>query len=328
MNKIYSQLMFLTVIIFLLLGCKKNFPSDLDAFSLEMNFTQTEFKPILGRTTQYQDIFNAGESTLPLGFRISAIRTFDGKEAPELLKLFPVSIWKQPYTGLETTLAEIQAKRDTVMRPLWEIASHSGNLTMHGTSNSTVLKSYPDSGYYFDVEVSSSGGRRFFKNMLLTPTEEQPYAPFVERGNLYPTATINLLGDSTRTFVQPQIWFYKKGEGSSLSFKFLGPDLQPIKLSKFNNTNWDKLVHGFNKTFAKDSTSVRYDVAYPIPLVSTLKTDWASAGRATTFFGYSRIAFGGIRQFSGLEFDFSIYEKGDWEIIFFFPDEQPLFDND
>lgn len=327
MNQKYIQLMFLAVVL-LLSGCKKNFPSDLDAFSLDMNFTQTEFKPILGQTTQFQDIFNAGESTLPLSFRISAVRTFEGKEAPELLKLFPVSIWKQPYTGTEKSLAEIQAKRDTVMRPLWEIAQHSGNLTMHGTSNSTVLKSYPDSGYYFDVEVSSNGGSRFFKNMLLTPLKEQPYAPFVESGILRPTITMNLLGDSTRTPVQPQIWFYKKGEGSSLSFKFLGPDLQPIKLSRFNNTDWDRLVHGFNKTFDKDSTSVRYDVAYPIPLVPTLATEWTSGGRASTSFTFTRIAFGGIREFSGVRFDFNIYEKGDWEIIFFFPDEAPLFDND
>lgn len=309
-------------------SCKKNFPSDLDAFSLDMNFTQTEFKPVLGQTTQFQDIFNAGESTLPLSFRISAVRTFDGKEAPELLKLFPVSIWKQPYTGLEKSLAEIQAKRDTVLRPLWEIAQHSGNLTMHSASSSTVLKSYPDSGYYFDVEVSSNGGRRFFKDMQLIPLKEQPYAPLVENGFLYPDMTLNLLGDSTRTPIAPRIWFYKKGEGSSLSFKFLGPDLQPIKLSKFNNTEWDNLVHGFSKTFASDSTSVRYDVAYPIPLVPTLKTQWASAGKASIRFGYTRIAAGGLRDISALMFNFSIYEKGDWEIIFFFPDEKPLFDND
>lgn len=309
-------------------SCKKNFPSDLDAFSLDMNFTQTEFKPVLGKTTQYQDIFNAGESTLPLSFRISAVRTFDGKEAPELLKLFPVSIWKQPYTGGEKTLAEIQAKRDTVMRPLWEIGQHSGNLTMHAAASSIVLKSYPDSGYYFDVEVSSNGGRRFFKDMHLTPLKEQAYEPYVESGYLYPNTVINVVGDSTRTLVVPRIWFYKKGEGSSLSFKFLGPDLQPIKLSKFNNTDWDNLIHGFNKTFAADSTAVRYDVAYPIPLVPTLKTKWTSAGRASTAFTYTRIAAGGLRDIGAILFNFSIYEKGDWEIIFFFPDEKPLFDND
>lgn len=327
MNKIYIQLTLLAVLGFLLSGCKKNFPSDLDAFSLDMNFTETEFKPVLGRTTQYQDIFNAGESTLPLTFRISSVRTFEGKEAPELLKLFPVSIWKQPYTGNETSLAEIQAKRDTVMRPLWEIGEHAGNLTMHSASNSVVLKSFPDSGYYFDVEVSSNGGRRFFKNMHLSPLKEQPYAPYVENGALFPFAT-NVLGDSTRTLITPMVWFYKKGEGSSLSFKFLGPDLAPIKLSKFNETNWDKLVHGFNKTFSPDSTSVRYDVAYPVPLVPTLETSWATGGSATTNFVYSRIAFGGGREFGLVRFNFNIYEKGDWEIIFFFQDEKPLFDND
>jgi len=327
MKRKYIQLLFLTIFGMVFSSCKKNFPSDLDAFSLDMNFTQTEFKPILGQTTQYQDIFNAGESTLPLTFNISAVRTFEGKEAPELLKLFPVSIWKQPYTGAEKSLAEIQAKRDTVMRPLWEIGQHSGNLTMHGTSSSILLKSYPDSGYYFDVEVSSNGGRRFFKNMHLNPLKEQPYAPFVESGYLYPIS-LNLLGDSTRTLISPRVWFYKKGEGSSLSFKFLGPDLQPIKLSNFNNTDWDKLVHGFNKSFSSDSTSVRYDVAYPIPLVATLDTKWTSGGRASAFFSYSRIAFGGIREISGVQFNFSIYEKGDWEIIFFFPDEKPLFKND
>ncbi|MBB2954277.1 MULTISPECIES: DUF5007 domain-containing protein [unclassified Sphingobacterium] len=305
-----------------MLGCKKNFPSDLDAFSLEMNFSTTEFQPILGRTTSYTSIFNADQSTMPLTFRISDVRNYEGKPAPELLKLFPVSIWKSRYTGEEKSLNEIRAKRDTVMRPLWEIGEHSGNLTMHSASNANILKTYPDSGYYFDVDVSNNGGRRFFKNMRLIPKKEES-----SDGGFF--MSTGVLGDSTKNILIPiQVWYHKTGEGSSISFKVLGPDLKPIKLSRFNETNWDELVHGFNKKMSSDSTVVRYDVEYPMPLVPTIATKWNSGDFAKSQFQYSRIALGGIRLQSRINIFYSIYEKGDWDVVIYFPDEAPLFDND
>ncbi|NGM62161.1 DUF5007 domain-containing protein [Sphingobacterium sp. SGG-5] len=305
-------------------SCKKNFPQDLNAFSLDMNFTQKEYQPTLGRSTVYQGNFNSGESSLPLSFRISAVRTFDGKPAPELLKLFPVSIWTGRYTGEEKSLEEIRAKRDTVMRPLWEIGEHSGTLTMWETANSNILKVFPDSGYVFDVEVQSSGGRRYFRDLKLKPQIEEPYSlnGLIISGGM--------LGEETRTPLEGRInvWFNRVGDGSSITFKVLRPDLTPIPLNKFNTTDWENMLHGFNMRFAPDYSSVTYDVEYPIPLVSTIPTKYTANGNAYALFTFDRISYGGIRSDYGIGFPFSIYQRGDWEVIFYFYDEAPLFEND
>ncbi|MGJ1447613.1 DUF5007 domain-containing protein [Sphingobacterium spiritivorum] len=313
------------------IGCKKNFPEDLDAFSLDMNFTSTEYKPVLGRTTYFSGNFNPGQTTLPLTFRISAVRTHEGKAAPELQKLFPVSVWKDRYTGEETSLEQINAKRETVMRPLWEIGEHSGNFIMHSYANSNILKTFPDSGYLFDVEVSSNGGKRFFRDMKLMPEKERSYEPYNDNGSVSPMFMTGVRGDSTRTLMAGsdiKVWFNKVGEGNSLTFKFLDPDLKPIKLSRFNTTKWEDLVHGFNMTFASDSSSVRYDVAYPIPLVPTIKTKYNNGALAQCMFSYNRTAFGGMREISIIGMNYTILEKGDWEMIYYFSNEAPLFDND
>lgn len=308
-------------------SCKNNFPQDLDSFSLDMNFTQTEYTPVVGRNTVFARNFNSGESTLPLTFRISSVRTFDGKEAPELLKLFPVTTWKERYTGEEKSIEEIQAKRETMMRPLWEIGEHSGNLTMWSSSNSTILKTFPDSCYRFDIEVSSTGGRRYFKDLKLIPQKEMAYEPFSEDGSA--PFIYSLVGDSTQTSIASntiKVWFNRKGDGNALSFKFLDSKLNPIKLSKFATTDWDNLVHGFNKKFNADSTYLTYQVEYPIPLVTSTKTKYVnSSGYAFTTFSFDRINSYGIRLPNFIGLPFRIYEKGDWEIVFYFSGEAPLF---
>jgi hypothetical protein len=40
-----------------------------------------------------------------------------------------------------------------------------------------MIKAQPDSGYVFDVEMSNSGGRKYFQNMRLMPLRERPYEP-------------------------------------------------------------------------------------------------------------------------------------------------------
>lgn len=325
MNRKHIYLLAVGITLLFSYSCKDNFPKDLLAFSLDMNFTTTEYTPIVGRSTVYNGNFNHGESSLPLSFRISSVRTFDGKEAPELLKLFPVSIWKSIYTGEEKSLEEIKQKRDTVMRPLWEIGEHSGNFTMWEASRSNILKVFPDSGYFFDVEVSSSGGRRYFKDLKLVPQMEEPV-------EFQSPSRLLILGDSTRTYMgqnDVDIWFNKVGEGSSISFKFLDPDLNFIPVTAFNTTKWDELLHGFNRKFSMDNSSVSYDVEYPIPLVPQIKTKYInSTGEALVEFSYERLTYGGNRQLNVLTFPFRIYEKGDWEVIVYFNKEAPLFSND
>lgn len=325
MKRDYITFLLVFLMTMFIYSCKKNFPRDLTAFSLDMNYTTEYYAPILGQSTLYERNFNHGNSSLPLSFRIASVRTFEGKPAPELLKLFPVSTWKERYTGEEKTLAEIQAKRDTLLRPLWEIGEHSGSFTMWEAANSTILKVFPDSCYFFDVEVSSTGGRRYFRDLKLVPRLEQAYS-----GGLSFT---NFLGAETRTYLFPHtvfVWFNKVGNGSSLTFKMLNPDLTAIPINNFANTNWDELVHGFNKRFSSDFSSVTYDVAYPIPLVKTVETKYKIPGTGNAFakFSFDRIGEGGFKRTHNLEIPFQIYEKGDWEIIVYFSKEAPLFTND
>ncbi len=325
MKRNYIAFLLLLWMISVIYSCKKNFPQDIDAFNLDMNFTIDYYAPVLGRNTLYASNFNHASSSLPLSFRISAVRTFEGKPAPELLKLFPVSAWKERYTGEESTLAEIQAKRDTVLKPLWEIGQHSGSFTMWQAANSSILKVYPDSCYFFDVEVSSSGGRRYFRDLKLVPHLEQPFSSDI--------IGMSLLGEETKTYLtrgKVQVWFNKVGDGSTITFKMLNPDLTAIPLNKFASTDWDLLVHGFNRRFAADFSSVTYDVAYPIPLVGSIDTKYvrAGSGNALVKFTYDLIGLNGYREPYGMQIPFRIYEKGDWEVIIYFSQEAPLFTND
>lgn len=306
-------------------SCVKDFvPSEKAAFSLDMAFSQTEFRPVLGRNYN-QNFFNDDQSTRPLTFRILNMRAFDGSEAPELLKPFPVEVWKKPYTGFETSLEEINAKREIVNRPLWEIGLHSGSFTMWDVATSDFVRVEPDSCYLFDVEVSNSGGKRYFKDFKLKPQKEVP-------ASAYFNESVNVVGDSTRQpLVDEQFWLNRTGDGSSITFKFLDAKLKPIKLSKFNGMtaeDWKYLVHGFNPTFAADSSSVTYDVVYPIPLVPTLNTRFNKGEKAFSTFKYNRLAFGGARISSTYTLTYTIYQKGKWEIIVYFPTQAPLFDND
>lgn len=306
-------------------GCKKYWPTENDAFNLDMNFSVTEFKPILGRNTYFSNVFANDQSTLPLTFKIVNLRSFDGDQVPELLKLFPVRIWTKPYTGLEKSREEILAKTDTIMRPIWEIGKHSGAFTMWNVAGSDLIKTEPDSCYVFDVEVSNNGGRRYFRNLKLKPQVEIPAE--ASAGLMG-----NVIGDSTRqALFDSRYWINRKGDGNSITFKFLDPKLKAIKLSRFNEMkteDWQKLVHGFNMKFAPDSTSVTFDVIYPIPLVPTVNTPYNSGDYATSLFKYSRIAFGGQRQYSFLGINYNILQEGDWEIVVYFPTEAPLFAND
>lgn len=306
-------------------SCVKDFvPTETAAFSVDMSFIETEFRPVLGQNYN-QNFFNDDQSSRPLTFRILNLRAFDGSDANELVKPFPVEIWTRPYTGEEKSLAEINAKRTIVTRPLWEIGLHSGTFTMWNVASSDFVRTEPDSCYLFDVEVSNAGGKRFFRNFKLKPQIEAPASAFFSLNS-------NVLGDSTRqNLIDMKFWVNRTGDGNTITFKFLDPKLEPIKLSKFNEmttADWKNLVHGFDMEFAADSSSVKYKVAYPIPLVPTLDTRYNRGSIAISEFKYSRLAFGGSRVSSFFNLAYTIHQKGDWEIIVYFPSEAPLFAND
>jgi hypothetical protein len=94
-------------------------------------------------------------------------------------------------------------------------------------------------------------------------------------------------------------------------------DSLPIDPAKFNLTPWDSLLHGFNVQVTP--TEVSYQVAYPIPLMR-FKTRYTNGDGSQAYvkFTFTRVGFGNIRQTGTVDLNFSIYQKGDWEIIFYF----------
>lgn len=319
-------------------ACKKLLPTDKDAFNAEAGFTQTIYQPILGRTTVMSNNFNSQGSSLPLTFKIVGIRNSDGMSANELLKSFPVSVWKKAYDGSEKTLAEIEGKRVVEEHPFFEIRQHSGELIMWSEATSNIVKSFPDSGYVFDVEVSNSGGRKYYNGLKLQPYKERAYEPnninpltgTSTGGNIFPTRIDNIVGEASSSFLNfgdVNISFHRKGDGNSLSFKFLDTLSNPIDPAKFKLTNWAKLIHGFNMKMT--TAEVTYDVAYPIPCVF-IPTPYTTADgrRASVNFLYDRMGFGGVRQVARLGFDFTIFQKGSWDIIIWFKTDNPKFTDD
>lgn len=340
-NKNLPGILFMAII--WLSGCVKNYvPQDLDSFNLESSYTQTLFNPILGRNTLFSNIFlDNNNSAKPLTFKLVNVRTYDGLPAPELSAMFPVYVWKEQYTGNETSLAAIESKRTLENHPFLEIREHSGDMLFWGSNEilARSVKSMPDSGYKFDVQVGNSGGSKVIKDLRIQPYILREYEPnnadvisgYASSDWLNPSSITGIIGDSTQTLLNPsdiRISIHKlSNQGSSLKFIFIDRNNKFIDPSKFNLTDWPNLLHGFN--MQKTATYVKYDVAYPIPLVER-RTQYTTAdGKyAHLDFSYSRLTAGGFRQVSYLLFDFGIYTKGDWEIIVSFPKESPKFDND
>lgn len=327
----------------LLVSCKKNLPDNRLSLAPDSQYTQYVYQPTLGRNTLFTNIFTNGNSSRPLDFKIVNMRTFTGEAAPELTKLYPVKVWKTAYDGTEKSLEEIEAKRVTENHPLFEVRPHSGEFLMWAEANSNMLKAQPDSGYVFDVEMSNSGGRKYFQNFRLSPLRERPYEP----SNLDPitgqaTSTsvspsgIFIVGEKRKQFLNSndvRVLFNKIPAGTpgysghSITFKFVDTLFQTIDPNKFVRTDWANVVHGFN--MVKDATKVKYEVAYPIPLTTYPTRYTTVAGdRATSIFKFNRLGFGGVLQECYVSLNFRIFEKGDWEIIFWFRTDKPKFEND
>ncbi len=343
-NSTYFGLFILGVVTLFTAGCQKYFPEDRESISGQSLFVQTAFEPVLGRTTLYSKIFsnpNQGTS-YPVEFKIVNMRKFNGDPAPELTDIFPVLVWKQAYTGEEKSLQEIEEKRVLENRPLFEVRKHSGDVVLWSEARSAFVSPQPDSGYVFDIELSNTGGRRYFRDMRLKPFRERSFEP----------TTINAItGQSVNSRITPSILYGMTGEktnefisagdvhvfirraaipsttGNTLKFMFLDTLFKPINPQLFDETQWDNLVHGFNKTFT--DTSVVYNMAYPIP-ATELPTKYTTfdGTKASVAFKFSRIAFGGLRREGLIGLNFAIYEKGDWEIVFAFVRDNPKFNND
>ncbi len=340
--KSVKQLLMIGVGLFMLMSCKKFIPDDQDSLGTDVVYNTNEFMPLLGRNTFYNNIVNIGQNTSqPLTFKIVNVRDIDGQPSVLFEDKFPVKVWTKSYSGEEKSLEEIESKRKTEYRPVLEILQKSGNINFWGQSvNSNFVKTQPDSGYVFDIEVSNTGGRRYLRNFKLKPYRERPFEPSImdpvtglsPLPYTHPITTTNLLGERTDLLIFPNeinVYFNKlesKGKGSkTLTISFLDSLGRPIDVRKFAATEWGKLVHGFNHRF--ENGKVIYDVAYPIPL-APIKTDYTTAdgGAAVMDFKFRRRNQFGFLQDCGLRMQFEIYEEGDWEIQFRFMYETPKFE--
>ncbi len=336
-----KTLYLLGLLILTAFACKKYLPQERNTVGGDSQFTIDLYEPYLGRTSYFADNFFKGSTTYPADFKIINVRRVTGDAAPELTEAFPVKVWKSAYTGLETSLNEIEAKRTIEYHPILEMSPHTGNITFWSSGRSSFIQPQPDSGYLFDVELSNSGGRRFYRNLKLKPLRESPTIPTNLNGltgqpvreNFGISTISNVVGtkDSRRFLGSGDVDVYirkiQPSTGNTLTFRFLDTLFRPLNPTIFNTTDWNNLVHGFN--VQKTDTYVKYDVAYPIPLANVITKYTISDGtRASARFTYSRLGFGGARINSVFGLDFAIFEPGDWEIVFAFKTDVPKTTDD
>lgn len=338
LNKTYQGLL-LIMLVAMAAGCKKNIPDNRDSLGDEVSYSVREITPTLGVTTLYENLTTIGSNTSqPLDFSLVNVRRYNGEEATELLERYPVKVWTKEYSGLEATLEEIEAKRKIEYRPMLEIGEKNGSLTFWNSGSSAIVKTLPDSGYLFDVQIENKGGRRFVRDMRLKPYKEMAYTPSIYNvitgvalnSYVYPSRMMNIYGKTGLAF-DVKVYFNKDEEnkepGNSLTFSFVDSLKNPIDPLLFNETNWDHLVHGFDREL-KDNKMV-YKVAYPMPLIKKPTRYTTTDGQlASVSFKYSRIGFGGMRQESEIGLNFGIFEEGHWEIQIRFDGETPLFEDE
>ncbi|MDO4162801.1 MAG: DUF5007 domain-containing protein [Bacteroides sp.] len=326
-------------------ACVSDFlPDSLDAFDKDATFSTTVFEPVLGRNTVLSEVFNPGNSTLPLTFTITRIEAADGSEAPELTDVFPVRVWNTPYLGTETTLEEIEKKRSYEYRTLFEVREHSGDFVMWANALSSFVKCAPAEGYVFDVKAENSGGYQVYTDLQLIPTREMDYEPnttdeetgFITDDYVTPTSVTNLYAEGSSSSFNlleeedVQIYFRRDYDNTdteyTLTFRFMEADYTPINPSRFSNTDWNTLVHGFDMEMTDEY--VRYKVAYPIPL-SNMVTDYTNedGDMASVKFSYDRLFYNSTRITASINFEFAIYTEGHWEIVFVFAGGSPDFSN-
>lgn len=325
-------------------SCTKFYPEDRDSIDPGAQFLVTTYSPTLGRNTVYNGNFSSGTSSQPLEFEVLNLRRYNGDPAPELTdSIYKVLSWKNDggYTGAETSLAEIEAKRVIENHRIFEVRKNSGQVVIWSGMDVNQVLTRPDSGYKFDVKVSNSGASRYYYNLRFIPRKPIPYEPSnynSETGmTTGPAVAFSTTGNLTNVFrnsdnvamqeSEVDVYFSKKGNGNSLTFRFLDSAFRTIDPHLFNSTNWNTLIHGFDVKVT--NTSVTYTVAYPIPLIPlrTMYTN-SSGNRASINLSYFRKGRAGAGVTAGMGFDFSIFEKGDWEISFQFKNTSPKFSDD
>lgn len=352
-----KTILFVAIAVFFLSSCKKifNLPEDKPFLSPDANYTSAPvLRPIMGRSSLFS-YFKSDNSSFPIKFEIVDFTNLDRSPSDKLNLKRNVYVWKQAYTGNEKSIEEINAKRSIEERPLFQVNSAGEFIMWSSATDADFRKPQPDTAYRFNVKISNGGGERVLGPLFLAPLATRPYEPSYHLNEitavprkevsgavkrLIPATLVNMFGVTTgnplvretgagTTTLKQDVWVYfkRKGDGNTLTIKFFDKDSIAINPLKFNGTNWQKLIHGFNPVISP--TSVKYDVAYPIPLTN-LPTPYTTADglQALLTFSYNRIGFSGLRVVATMTLPFNIYQAGDWEIVFFFHNENPKFEDE
>ncbi|MFZ4862364.1 DUF5007 domain-containing protein [Sphingobacterium sp. Mn56C] len=350
-------------------GCRAiyNFPEEKEFLSTNISYATKYFEPVLGRTS-YMGALNADNSSHPMTFEIVNARFGDGRPCTDLFQVKPVYVWKEIYTAREKSLAEIEAKRNVEQRPIFEVDASGRFILWNSSSNENVTPRAKDSvdltqnRRFFDLKISNSGGSVILKDFTVIPWRVRDYEPSSDinpytgdvapdpkepknprkRDYIRPSEMTELYGQvSNKKLVTNDdlkdlvvyIRRFEGGNGNNLRFVFWDKNGMPINPDNFNETKWNKLVHGFN--MVKTNTYVQYDVAYPVPLSNndssrepSFNSEYTSGENARVRFAYTRKGFGGNIILARFGLDFKIFTKGDWEIIFHFRNDNPRFDNE
>ncbi|MRG44323.1 DUF5007 domain-containing protein [Chitinophaga sp. SYP-B3965] len=316
-------------------GCYKDtLPQEKDYMSKDMNFKKETFVANLGRMNLFVDIFNADYSTQPMQFALQSPRTGDKTPAPVLLEEVDTKQWKQPYSGTETSIAEIEAKRITVRRPILDLNKQNGQLVVWPTDSTKVRYGK----YFFDVLVKNGAGERLFPGLMLDYRRPRPYEPYEfddltgirkadNAGGIIRPTVLTGHKDAQGIDLKPEnvrVYFIKTGNASNkLTFKFVNKDSVTIPISTFNIQRWDSLFYaskmtdrnikfGFNRVIPKDSTKVTYDITNPFPVLAEA---FAGDELAEYIFTFSRVSYG-YRVTGRIGMKFSIHEPGEWTVVF------------
>ncbi|RPE08540.1 DUF5007 domain-containing protein [Chitinophaga lutea] len=318
-----------------LAGCYKDtLPVETDYLSKDMNFKKDVFVSNLGRTNMFINVFNADYSTQPLEFTLMSPRVEGKVPAPVLQELVDTRQWKDYYTGTEKSIAEIEAKRITVRRPIVDMNSQNGQLVVWPVDSNKVRYGK----YYFDVKVKNGAGERLFTGLTIDLRRPRPYDPYEfdditglrkpdNSGGIIRPTTLTGHVDAQQREIKAenvQVYFVKTGNAANtITFKFVDKDSIGIPLTVFNYQRWDSLFYyskmadrnvkfGFNGRIPKDSMSVTYDITNPFPILSEV---FPGDEEAEYNFRFTRVSFGS-RRIGTIGLKLSIHEPGEWTVIF------------
>ncbi|RZK70851.1 MAG: DUF5007 domain-containing protein [Pedobacter sp.] len=299
----YKALVLLTAVV-AFSGCRKIFdlPEEKDYLSTRADYTTKEWRPTLGRLNTTNGFFNPDGSNFPMTFEIRNARFGDGRDASDMLTAKPTIVWTAEYNGLETSLAQIEAKRKVENHPVLETRGN-GDFIWWPTATRTEIRPadsvvLPQNIRYIDVKITNSGGSRIIKDLAIIPQIDAPYWPDndydritgaprreapASRTRIYNTAGVSgITGASTNQPIDNsnatrgivRLYFRKfttDPNGNRLRIKVLDRDSVPINPGNFSETVWNNMIHGFNDAgtalgYTMTPTHVDYRVAYPIPL--------------------------------------------------------------